>query len=109
MDWLGRGTTIPGGLKAREFSYAEFTKPSGLNEIREKIPTGVQIVQYSVLDDKILIWVISKKRFTVHAVFVDSPALENKVERFSRMVSTINENTPDRNKLGRELYDLLIG
>ena len=40
-------------------SDAEQTKPLSLAEIRSRIPSGVQILYYAVLTDKILLWYIS--------------------------------------------------
>jgi CHAT domain-containing protein len=80
-----------------------------LREIREQMPASVQIVQYSIFDDKIAIWLVSRDRFTVMLVSVLAKDLETKVTEFVRTVS--RPPTDDRAKgerLARELYDLLI-
>ena len=37
-------------------------EPLSVSEIKEQLPDDAQIVQYAVLDDKILIWVVIRKR-----------------------------------------------
>lgn len=109
LDTLQDTAAVDGSQKSRELTTGDLIKPLGLAGIREKMPAGSQIVQYSVLDDKILVWVVSREAFSVHAVAIDSSVLQSKVERFSGMLSTVSGQAGTaRNELGRELYDILI-
>ena len=84
--------------------------PASLSSIRERIHDNAQIVQYTVLDGRVLIWVISKRTFAVRAVPVASWDLEEKIDRFTeRIMHREGVDGPSFRKLGRDLYDLTVG
>ena len=84
--------------------------PASLASIRERIHDNAQIVQYTVLDGRILIWVISKRTFAVRAVPVASWQLEEKIDRFTERIAHREEiDGPSVRELGRDLYDLTVG
>ena len=109
LDWMQKGVSIADRRRDPQFVFAKGAKPLNLSEIREKIPAGVQIIQYSVLPDKIIIWLTSKGKFSVHAVPIESTELENKIDNFLKLSSNRNQQASvERDILGRELYHLLI-
>lgn len=84
-------------------------EPLGVGSIMEKMPSGVQIVEYSVLSDRLLIWLISNDRFVVERVAVSSLDLDQKATAFNRILSRpAAADSTEAAKLGRELYDLLV-
>lgn len=95
--------------KELEIKLPRIAEPLKLSEIRPSIPEDVQIVQYAVLNDKVLIWLITKNDFSVFSFPVTAKALNEKVSFYL-------ENLTDRNtgsfetqaKLSRELYEILI-
>lgn len=76
-------------------------------EIQKRIPSNSQIVQYAVLDDKVLIWVVTSTEVRHEDVLIPLSVLTEKVNAF---LDTINHPpAADRNKnSGSELYELLI-
>lgn len=111
LDWITKGTSIAGvRSNPQDLMLNAVTSPSSLKQIREQMSDDVQIIQYSVLDDKILIWVISKKNFIAREVRVSRSELDIKVTEFRRSIIAREEfEGINVIRLGRDLYDLLIG
>jgi CHAT domain-containing protein len=84
------------------------SQPMTLAEVREKLPEQTQILQYSVLEDKIIMWVISKRDFRVAAVKIEQQELDRMVRGYLQMASRANSDPDETGRLARELYDTLI-
>lgn len=78
-------------------------------EIRTHMPDEVQIVQYSVLSDKLLAWVIRKHDFSVHETVISREALNDQVHKFLTLVTRPSSNEEDLRRASMTLYDTLIG
>lgn len=109
LDWLKKGVDIKEEKKKIEITFKEHTKPLRLEEIRAQLPDRAQILQYAVLENKILIWLISKDNFKVVMSEIDAEKLNEKVTAYVQMVSAENGQKQEEAKaLARELYDLLL-
>lgn len=82
-------------------------RPLLLSDVREQIPHGVQLLYYSVLPDKVLIWLLSKKRFITAEKLIVRQDLENKISEYRKALldKAGNDNTAH---LAKELYQTLI-
>lgn len=107
-DWLRRGAEISDGKKDLEILLNGNAELLPLTSIREQMPERAQILQYSVLPDKTLIWLVAKENFAVVETKIGSDALRLKVETFLRLVQTDSAATAEIEVLQRELFDLLI-
>lgn len=88
-------------------SSATAPAPKTLAEIQATIPAEVQIVEYSVLSDRIVIWLISRDAFKSFIKPVSSDLLTARVSDYLRILSA----GPGREDVGsrsRELFDLAI-
>jgi CHAT domain-containing protein/uncharacterized protein HemY len=109
LSWLKKGVNVNEEKKQIEITFNETVQPLQLNEIRAAMPERVQILQYAVLEDKVLIWLVSKDNFTVVPSDIDSEKLNEKVAAYIQSVSDQNNQKQEEAKtLARELYDLLI-
>lgn len=80
-----------------------------LSEIRQQLPGDLRIVEYSLLDDRILCWVISKNGFEHKEQRIEADALSKKIHDYLALVSNPNRGvTEEITSAARELYDLLI-
>ncbi len=110
LDWLSKGAEV----KKRENQEIEIflnetVAPSDLTEIRAQMPENVQIVQYAVLEKKILIWLISKEKAEVFPVEIEAEKLSEKVKTYLKLLPDQNEESQYQLKqISRELYDILI-
>jgi CHAT domain-containing protein/tetratricopeptide (TPR) repeat protein len=84
-------------------------QPLDLKGIKEQMPEQAQILQYTVLDDKIVAWVISKTRFETAEQRIDASSFTEKVIRYSQSLSASPDSDPEElRREGMELYEILI-
>jgi CHAT domain-containing protein len=108
LDMISRVADVKGDA-GPNVVISSVAQPLTLREIRERMPAEVQILQYAVLDDKLLVWVISKTRFQIAEKKVDSKSLTEKVLHYSKSVSTSpGSETEEPRREGMELYQILI-
>ncbi|MBL8187937.1 MAG: CHAT domain-containing protein [Acidobacteria bacterium] len=83
--------------------------PLKLADIQREMPDKVQLLQYAVLNDKVLIWLVTKTSMQTRAVKITNQELSTKIQRFRTLISK-----PDLNLLGElrlagsDLYRFLI-
>jgi CHAT domain-containing protein len=108
LDLLKNGAQISGGES--EIKLPEIAEPLPLDAIRQTMPDESQIVQYSVLDDKVLIWLISKNDFAVFSSPVSANALNEKISAYLDFVldGTKESSGDEERNLSKELYQILI-
>lgn len=84
-------------------------KPLPLSEIRRRIPAGAQLVEYAVLPDRLIIWVVSRQQFHAVEQQIGAGELRRRVEDFRQLVARRpTANAPDYQPAARKLYDILI-
>ncbi|HKV35583.1 MAG TPA: CHAT domain-containing protein [Pyrinomonadaceae bacterium] len=84
--------------------------PLPVADIQRKLPEGNQIVEYTVLENKTLIWVVNKHHdLQVKESRVKRADLEARVASYLRLITDPNSAEEDLKKQGKELFDLLIG
>jgi CHAT domain-containing protein len=79
--------------------------PMGLAEVQQRLPDQTQLIEYIVLDDKLLICLVSKSDFSVETVPIRLSELTDKVLNFRQLILSY---TGDLSAEAKELYDLLI-
>ena len=90
-----------------EKDYASIVKPLRLAEIQQRLPSQVQLVQYTLLPDKLAIWIVSQRRFDSLEKQITATALEEKVDAYQAAI--VNKAKPAEIKqAAQELYQLLI-
>ena len=92
-----------------ELPLSATAEPLSVAEIKQQMPDDAQIVQYAVLDDKLLIWVVNGNEITPQEKSVSASGLAERVRRFVRAVGTLpqNEETTFTSD-AKELHKLLI-
>ena len=113
LDALQNGieTTKPGS--SEEPTLAAITNPFSLTEVCAQMPPGVQAVQYSVLQDKLLIWFISAGRYEVAEKKINQAELEAQITAYLAAIKTSTKrNVTAQNTINAQaatLYDVLLG
>lgn len=84
--------------------------PMTLAQVQAGMPDGAQILQYAVLDDRLLIWLVTKSDFRTEEVGVGAEALTEKVRDYLASVSRppAGEGDGGQARLAQELYRVLI-
>jgi CHAT domain-containing protein/tetratricopeptide (TPR) repeat protein len=104
LDWLLRGANISITNQEVKITFEKSAKPAEIDKIRKKIPPKVQILQYSVLENKVLIWVITKEKFLLASSQINSSELKKEVEDY---LESIKKRNPAED-ISHRLYNLLV-
>ncbi len=87
----------------------ESAQPLNVSQIRGQIPANVQLLQYTVLKDRILIWVISNDKFEMVSSSVNLADLKNKIELYIDQITSRDRSQQDQARgLAQEFYNLLV-
>jgi CHAT domain-containing protein len=85
------------------------TNSLSLSELQEKMPEGAQILQYAVLDDRLIMWIVTKAGIHHVEVGVSSQLLTQKVRDYLALVSTRPSGEPsDYLARAEDLYRILV-
>src|SRR5205814_845454 len=69
----------------------------------------VQLVQYALLNDKLLIWVVTKNRVQVQDVAISLPTLTEQIKQYCNLVvRPAAQSSPALREAAQALYKLLI-
>ena len=90
-----------------EKEFSAISKPLRIDEIQKRMPENVQIVQYSLLEDKLAIWVLDREKFELFEKEINLTELENKIYEYRKKVLE-KEKPGNLEKLAKELSELLI-
>ncbi len=83
------------------------TIPLKLSHIQAELPDNVQILQYTILNDKLLIWLVTKDNLLVRKVEVSSEDLNKKVSGYLNLIKN-NKELSEQLELSKQLYEILI-
>jgi len=94
---------------AIELRLSEVATPVGLEEIQRRMPDQAQILQYAALEDKLIVWLISKNRVQSRQVAIRLKDLEALVSNYLEQVSSQPKNNDvEIPESAKSLYELLI-
>jgi CHAT domain-containing protein len=85
------------------------SRPLKFAEIQGRLPKEVQILQYAILSDKVLIWIVSKTAFSTVEKKIEERELNEKVVNYLQcLYSNVERNKQELRDKARELFDILI-
>lgn len=85
------------------------SEPLKFAEIQAEIPENAQILQYSVLNDETLVWLITGDNLRVVQIDIAAPDLQEKIEVYLESVTKDDTaNAARQRELAKELYRILI-
>jgi CHAT domain-containing protein/tetratricopeptide (TPR) repeat protein len=90
-----------------ETDFAAVARPLALAEIQARLPEQVQVVEYAVLPDRLLMWVITRTRFDLFERPVAAAELERRVGDYQ---ASIVEKAPEAEvrRGAQELFEILM-
>ena len=85
-------------------------QPLGLDQLQARIPDNTYLLQYAVLDDKLIIWLVSNGGLQSRAVNIIQDELDRKVSGYLQLLETGAriQKSVDHRAPSSELYNLLI-
>jgi CHAT domain-containing protein/lipopolysaccharide biosynthesis regulator YciM len=109
LDLLNADKDVKARVQDADIKIAEVSKPVALEAIVKQLPEQTQLLQYYLLPDKLLMWVISRNGFQVRMQPVSKKELNEKLLRFMNIVS--RPPTGDETQelaLAKDLYTVLV-
>ncbi|HEV2706277.1 MAG TPA: CHAT domain-containing protein [Pyrinomonadaceae bacterium] len=109
LDLLESDREVLFKVRDPDIVFSSVSQPLSLADIQQRMPERAQLLQYAVLENKILIWVISKSKISVVSQEVSQKELNEKVTGYVQMVSRAAEpEKEDALRGARDLFDILI-
>lgn len=108
-DWLAKGARVHAEKASPEIFLNDSTVPLNLTDVRLAMPENTQLVQYRILEDKLLIWVVTKENLQWASVPIPAIELKEKITRYVDLIhGAKTADLAETTQLARELYDILI-
>jgi len=110
LDLLTHGVRTAGGIADPEIAITANASPLDLDALQTQLSANSQIVEYTALKDRLLIWFISPTRFEVREQNVGTAHLNELVLDYVTLLGRNDQSqTGDIKERAQALYDLLIG
>lgn len=107
LDLVSTGGEVVNSRGGMDVRVGKVVRPLALDEIQQRLPDHSQILQYSVLDDKLVAWVIS--RTSTNSIHLSVPELTASVTEFiSALTKAPPRNLEEINNRAKTLYEALI-
>lgn len=90
-------------------AHASAAHPLPLRELHALLPANVQLLQYSVLGDQLIIWVVTREGVESRAHKIKAAELGRKVDAYLRRIAAATDDDGGTEAAARELYDILLG
>lgn len=108
-DLISTNIKIIGDRKDPDIRFETISRPKNIEDIRGLLRDNAQILQYAVLKDKVLMWLVSKERSYDAVERISLESLNDKVSNYLRQIASPSEDgVEEATALAQDLYDVLI-
>ena len=104
----GRTSTNNQHKSTSDIVFRTLSQPLSLTQIQQQMPEQAQLVQYSVLNDKLLIWFISKTAMRPFERQVSQGELQKTVTDYLAVVSRASASDEQVKGSAKKLFEYLI-
>jgi CHAT domain-containing protein len=109
LDEVKIGGKIISTEATPDIRFTGTSEPISPAEIQRLMPEKAQILEYAILEDKLIIWLISKSKLEGRVVNIRSKDLTEELTLYLKRISNPNDqNAPLTLKAAGALYELLI-
>lgn len=109
LDLLNADAKVKARVQDANIRFQTGSEPIPLEKIVKQLPGQTQLLQYIILEDKILIWLISKNDFQVKVQPISRKDLNEKLLHYLNLISRPpNDDDAQESALAKELYVILI-
>jgi CHAT domain-containing protein len=109
LDLLNSAASSFGEKNLPEYKALTEAQPLSLKEIYQQQPAQTQILQFAVLPQKTIIWLVSEKQLQYKETAIDAPLLQEKIQAYIHRIAQKDENdSEDVKKEAADLYQILI-
>ena len=109
LDTFEAGWSVQDNARGPDLQFATVVRPAPLDQLKDKLPNQIQLLQFSLLKDKLVIWYVTNSRFESKTLNVGSDEVAAKVDHLLNLISRPpGKQDQQLLKPAIELYDLLI-
>jgi CHAT domain-containing protein len=104
-DAITAGTTASDDPASPDVIHSAVTQPLALTELQARLPAGLQLIEYAVLRDRLLIWVVTRTTFSAITRPVSQKRLETLTDEYLQVLTRDDRLSVERERhLASELY-----
>lgn len=109
LDLLNADKDVRAKVQDSDIKFQAVSEPLSLEKIKQQLPEQAQILQYVVLEDKLLIWVISTNDFQVREKQITRKNLNEKLLRYLNIISRPpGDDALEERELAKDLYSIVV-
>jgi CHAT domain-containing protein/tetratricopeptide (TPR) repeat protein len=109
FDLLNADKDVRAKVQDSDIKFQTVSEPLSLQQIKEELPAQSELLQYVVLEDKVLIWVISQNDFQVREKQIARSSLNEKLLRYLNVISRPpGADDPEKLASAQDLYSILV-
>ncbi len=109
LDAVQRGAAIRGKGADLEVDLKAASRSFSADQVMNEMPRNSQILHYSVLDDRVVMWLVTNSKVESAASPIKAQALNEKVRAYLETVNQPpNGSQPYNREQAEELYGILI-
>lgn len=109
-DLMNNGARIAGDLTDPQLKLALPVSPLTSSQVQPLLPAQAQLLEYAVLDDKVVMWVMTRDGLKSAHASIRRDELDEKIQSYLRALSRPSAGVSDDEikQQGKALYDKLI-
>ena len=108
LELATTGGSATGDADNPELKVSANTSPLKLQEIQQRLPPQVQLLEYSVLDNRVIIWLVTKDHRDYAQAEISREELNEKLYNYLKALRGNDSGIADKSSVGKELYATLI-
>jgi CHAT domain-containing protein len=110
LDSMQAGADVIGNQQGPDLTLPSVSTSLTLSDLQQMLPDEVQIIQYAVLEDKTIVWVVTQKGIVWSTEFsAGLNMLEEKAREFQELISSPSDESQNLAlQQARDLYEILI-
>jgi CHAT domain-containing protein len=107
-DAINRGWEMTAGPEYPDLKIKADPSPPGIDQIQQQIPDDAQLLEYAMLKDKLVIWLISKTGIEDRVVPIPLAELKERVNQYLALISQPPGKSDQQwREKAMELHDIL--
>src|SRR5215213_866706 len=107
-ELMTNGGRFSGDTENPELKLASVTASLTAREIQKNLPDHTQLLEYSVLGDKTIIWVLTKNSITAATAAITRDELNQETQAYLQLLTRASPNRDDVTRQAKKLYAALI-
>lgn len=109
LDAMNAPDQSTGADAEPDIKHTLVSQPLKFAEIQKSLPEKVQLIQYAMLEEKLLIWVVTGTSLEAREYPITADALNRKALDYLQLVTKISGREQEATSVAKELYKILIG